>query len=1113
MANNKKRAGGAKNNNIKTSKFLPSVFQTSLNTKWLDSTLDQMVSKGNLTDLNGYVGTKNGRYSKGNDTYLDNNDYSPALTTTNKDGSLNHVLTFNDIKNKINSEFENYNFGSAYASNSYFFRPPVDIDKFVNFNNYYWVPELPTYKSTNTTGNTEFNPVEEANGRLNYTFSDGTNTFELENNLIIEFTGTNWHSSIENKTYIVTGVGNNINLRLWEDESGKQIFNFYSQASIRTSDFFDRSLVTTVRPADGVSTSEHPEQLLLNYQNNPTTPIFSDWDFTDEESNSTRFVAGKLIQFSDAWNFATENQSSKIYLTEIDENFIPSVQLIVDATFDNITNEVTTFIKPDLPAKYKEYVDLLYGYDSEEYDSSVSDIIQKDYLVIDKNCVYQTAWSRTNFWINAQTIRNLRQLDGMHFDLDNYINLERVARRPILEFIGNMHLYNHVTTKTDTAQNLGHIDFILPIDTPTDMVDGELKLTDPDNPIPVGSTVVFNVLKDSHISLKKLFKVAANGHLTILKNLEKDDYTNPKNAMNMYNYTDADLVYNGEVWTLGQQKTKVNQAPLFQVYNHEGVKLQDLPNTVFKGSKVFGYKQGTGTADTELGFAVSFTDSPKGAEFTFENFLLTEVYESVYRSNFNKNISNRRLLNDLLYFKVDNDLRFNYTKSKIPHSLKNKNTFVFDGTDIVTKFGYNNWRATREYFLHEYYSRPVVSEVVSPGVITDKSQSDTIHMIAATEQSVVLHNLIKDNTVEFTTQDGTNIETTPLAGVTVTRTGNKIELAFDNTTDGLQLYVKYSKYENTPYIIVSEYADKVYYEITVNGKIADESIYTIGPDSITVNKDALTKDDVVDIEYISNKPEDVNGVPQVMEFNSNNNMIETFAFSDTLDHWQSLLRHIPDLQGDIFGTNNYSASSKQLGNGGGTIFVHEDLSNTHDITFAENALNITGALTEQGRDWDSFRTRFINQVRRLYSTKAYRSTAELTNEAIDLITINRKGSPLYKNSNMLFSSDEKIQRFDLDSNVNDYYIAYVENKDFQISDHVYVYLTDDMYNEGKFVKRLLTKGIDYTITGNHIKLDTTIVYRENLDPFIEVVYNDMDSDSYVPPSPVKLFLKQDIFQV
>jgi len=44
----KKKAGQQKVNSVKSSNFLPSVFQTELNKSWLDSTLDQMVSKGPL---------------------------------------------------------------------------------------------------------------------------------------------------------------------------------------------------------------------------------------------------------------------------------------------------------------------------------------------------------------------------------------------------------------------------------------------------------------------------------------------------------------------------------------------------------------------------------------------------------------------------------------------------------------------------------------------------------------------------------------------------------------------------------------------------------------------------------------------------------------------------------------------------------------------------------------------------------------------------------------------------------------------------------------------------------------------------------------------------------
>ncbi len=67
----KKKAGPSKVNNIKTSNFLPSVFQTDINKSWLDSTLDQMVSKGPLGQVNGYIGSNNGRYSVSSDTYID----------------------------------------------------------------------------------------------------------------------------------------------------------------------------------------------------------------------------------------------------------------------------------------------------------------------------------------------------------------------------------------------------------------------------------------------------------------------------------------------------------------------------------------------------------------------------------------------------------------------------------------------------------------------------------------------------------------------------------------------------------------------------------------------------------------------------------------------------------------------------------------------------------------------------------------------------------------------------------------------------------------------------------------------------------------------------------
>ena len=1152
MANNKKRAGGFKNNKIKSSNFLPGVFQTKLNSKWLDSTLDQMISKGNLKDLNNYIGSQDGRYSTALDSYDDDNSYAPGMVTKNIDGSIKHTLTFDDVKTKILSEFNEYNFGSAYASTSYYLRPPVDIDKFVNYNNYYWVEEMPTYTSINENSSTPVNPVSDAQGRLNYTLVDDNETFELEDSMIIYFTGMQWHEDVREKTYIVTGVGQSINLRLYRDRysnedvgQGRQVYNFYSPASIKENDFWDHSELVTVSPTD--TSNVHPITLLDNYISSPSTPLFDKWYFTNEASNNTLYVHEKLVQFSNAWDWGSilnfsgqelvaraQAEMAKVYLTQIDRHGIHSYKLILDAVAEQNAGKwaVRTFVSPNLTLDDKKWTSRLQGWNSSNYDASVSDVVLKDYHVINKNCFYQTAWSRTNFWVNKQTILNLHNRYGMYFDKDLLLSKERIARRPIIEFDSNMHLFNHVSQRTDDQQQLGHIDFIVPLDskyTPKENAGGlyydNAVIPDADdgvddiNPsMTNGNTVVFELKSDTDEKYRKLFRVEKDAgvyKLNAVKTLEVDDVTNARNAPRLsHQYQDADLFYDGSVWRIAQNKTRVNQPPLFHLYDDKGDKIQDLPKSAFEGSKVFGYKVGTGINDTELSFAVAYQDGPKGAEFVFENFLETEVFQAVYRSNFSRNITNRRILNNMVYFKVDNLLKFNYEKSKIPHGAKNSYRYVVENNnqDLTIPYGHSNWRTTKDYYIHEYYGEAVVSELVSPGIVTDKSQSNNVHLLASPQTNINIYDLIPNNTITIRTHEGHDIENLPAGYVSqdinVTRFSNKINIDFGGDTNGLQLYVDYSRAEfiNKPYIIVSEDADKVYYELTINGKVLDSNAHTVDADQITVFEKEIKNNDIVVLEFINNKTSTTNGIPQVLEYNSNNEMVDTFTFTETLDHWHSLLRHIPDFQGDIMGNNNYSSSSKLLGAGGGTIFVHEDLSNTHDISFVDKSLNISGALIEQGRDWDGFRTRFINQVRRLYSTKPYTSTYELTNDAINLITINRKGGELYKNSNMAYSDTSLKQKILLQENISDYYINFVTNKDYLIQDHLYVYMSDDYLQDGRLIKRLLTKDVDYTVSGDHIDLITDVVHSPGLDPYIEVVYHDMDSDSYIPPSSVKLGL-------
>ena len=55
---------------IKTSNFLPDVFRTDANKKFLNATLDQLVTQPDLRNINGYVGRKFAPTFKSTDNYV-----------------------------------------------------------------------------------------------------------------------------------------------------------------------------------------------------------------------------------------------------------------------------------------------------------------------------------------------------------------------------------------------------------------------------------------------------------------------------------------------------------------------------------------------------------------------------------------------------------------------------------------------------------------------------------------------------------------------------------------------------------------------------------------------------------------------------------------------------------------------------------------------------------------------------------------------------------------------------------------------------------------------------------------------------------------------------------
>jgi hypothetical protein len=165
---------------VRTVEFLPEIFQTPVTRQFLNATLDQLVQEPAFQKTQGFVGRKIGPGVNAADRYViepttERNNYQlePGVISLDPDtGAINDVITYPGINSALNLQGANVvNADRLYESDYYTWDPFVDFDKFVNYSQYYWLPEGPDSVDVFSTGIplTDTFVVNRANGV--YTFS------------------------------------------------------------------------------------------------------------------------------------------------------------------------------------------------------------------------------------------------------------------------------------------------------------------------------------------------------------------------------------------------------------------------------------------------------------------------------------------------------------------------------------------------------------------------------------------------------------------------------------------------------------------------------------------------------------------------------------------------------------------------------------------------------------------------------------------------------------------------------------------------------------------------------------------------------------------------------
>ena len=255
-----------------------------------------------------------------------------------------------------------------------------------------------------------------------------------------------------------------------------------------------------------------------------------------------------------------------------------------------------------------------------------------DYLTIDRASKDLNAWTRSNRWFHIEVIQASATYNNTVATLDNNYR----AKRPIINFRPDIRLYN---MGTEGKQPVDIIDF-----SETDAlsnIEGSTGYSVDGYTFVDGSRVIFAADSDPEVrdkiyvvqfitpdSVAPLIVqpiinlvVASDGAVLLDQSLVCLEGTTQKGVS---------FWYDGVQWTEAQQKTGVQQAPLFNVYDLTGISFGNrvkYPSSTFTGSKLFSYAVGdTGILDPILQFPLQYLNINNVGDIVFENNLYKDTF-------------------------------------------------------------------------------------------------------------------------------------------------------------------------------------------------------------------------------------------------------------------------------------------------------------------------------------------------------------------------------------------------------------------------------------------------------------------------------------------------------
>ncbi len=1079
-----------------SSDLLPRYFRTNNNKKFLQATLDQLIQPGTVKKLNGFVGRKSAKAVKTSDVYVDaaekvRQDYQfePAAIVQDNFGNVTFFKDYIDHINHINTnggitnDHARINKQEYYAWNSH-----IDWDKFVNYQQYYWMPFGPE-------------PVSVFGQQLEITSTYTVKGVNEEDNVAYLFTPN--------------GLTRNPKIKLFRGQTYKFEIDApghpFSIKKLRTSGSLDRYTkgVDSVAVEKGTLTFTVPQDApnVLFYVSENSVDTGGVFHVLDVEENTAVDVDNEIIG-KKTYQIPNGPGKSVALSNGMKLEFKGQVTPEKYATgywyVEGVGSAIKLIAETDLEIRSSYSADKTLLFDDVPFDrlpfsETGTFPVDQDYITINRGSPDLNPWSRYNRWFHKDVIELSATVMKRTVDLDQTGR----AKRPIIEFNSGIKLFNYghrakksvdvidtftkdvfSTIEGSLGYNVDGIDLVngmrilftgdtditvknkiydvnfitvtppvktlsfnsenaVNVDTDTITFTERHGLTTRTRIVYTseGNTVIGGLLNRQVYYIKVIdtftIELYARADLSQKVNITStstgvhqfETYTQPRNQIYLSPSDDHEPIeyetvsvnrgiknqgltywYNGTNWLPAQEKTKVNQPPLFDIFDADGYSYSDLDfyqGSNFLGNKIFSYAVGTGSNDSVLGFPLSYRNINNIGDIVFDFNLLSDP-DFFYKAGDTQIGKN----SDIGFLKIIEDL----------------DRITFENGWTSKKYDFTTVEQANEVSI-----QPVVREYKNE--TTNKKVNGEI--------------------------------------VTLPLTNNFLLDVYDNLPSDIELIVN----------------------VYLNGVRLHPSKYSVVQDinykKVVLAQDITDIETVVTIETTANWPKNEKGfykLPINLENNPLNNNIGQFTLGEVINHVDMITRLLPNFTGEYPGNSNL----RDLGGVskyGRRFIQHVGPVNLSLYHLGDKSSNLFKGIEKASNDYGTFKRSFVNKLSDLGIDA---DPLVMVNEALRQMFESRpKSTPYYLSDMLGYSAFNRIEHIVLDGNNKTYGMTRSFNLNSLSNKSVLIYHNGIQ----------LLHGRDYVFNEENFFTVLSLLQEDDL---LEVYEYDTTDGCFIPPTPTKL---------